>query len=519
MSDLKPELVDEPDDRGRQPLWQRLGRRLVNQVSDALVETRANIGPIDADLGLQAAMAGAIEAARLRYPLDPGAQYQPGQPLKLMFVGYAGTRNTGADVRVEEMVRQFRHLIGDHQADLSILTLDPARTRGYFRTVKQVVLPKVFPAFLAGQVHGQHGVVACEGSMFKSKFANALSTLMVGGLGLALAEHKLAIAYGGEAGGMDPSLEAMVRRYCQGAWVIARNDASVDVLADLGIDALAGTDTAWTFSPAPPAVGEAMLRQAGWDGAQPVLAVAPINPFWWPVKPDLAKRAANLATGAYAHDHYTSLYFHRGGPDVEAAQARYLDGLAQAVHGFRQRHGAFVVLVGMEALDRRPCEQLAARLPGGAPCFISDEHDMFALVSLLRRCRYLVTSRYHAAVCSMPGGTLSIGVTMDERLRNLFADRGTPELCLTVDDPALGAKLGEALDVVAANQDEVAVGIGRTVAKNLLRMGQMGQLLVEHLRAKHPGLNLDPALGLAGDPVAHLPSLSVEAQSLLEQHS
>ena len=103
-----------------------------------------------------------------------------GEALKLTLVGYAGTRNTGADVRVEEMIRQFRHLFGDDHIDLSIFTMDLELTRGYFRTVKQVHFPDVFPKFLFDHVHTQHGVITCEGSMFKSKFANALSTLMVG---------------------------------------------------------------------------------------------------------------------------------------------------------------------------------------------------------------------------------------------------------------------------------------------------------------------------------------------------
>ena len=47
-----------------------------------------------------------------------------------------------------------------------------------------------------------------------SKFASALSTFMVGTLGLASAGDKLSIAYGGEAGKMDPGLEALVRKYC-----------------------------------------------------------------------------------------------------------------------------------------------------------------------------------------------------------------------------------------------------------------------------------------------------------------
>ena len=81
------------------------------------------------------------------------------------------------------MVRQFRHIFGDEWIDLSLLSIDPEMSRGYFRTVKQLHLPQLFPKFSFDSVHEQHMVIACEGSMFKSKFANALATMMVGSLG------------------------------------------------------------------------------------------------------------------------------------------------------------------------------------------------------------------------------------------------------------------------------------------------------------------------------------------------
>ncbi len=471
---------------------------------------------LDTDAALMASMAAMVELAATRYALDPGAQWAPGQPLKLLFSGYTGTRNTGADVRVEEMIRQVRHLLGDELAELSILTIDPEGSRRYFRTVRQLHLPQIFPKFAVEAVHAHHGVIACEGSMFKSKFANALSTLMVGTLGAAVAEGKIAVGYGGEAGGMDPGLEALCRRYLKGALVISRNVESAAILERLGVTCRVGTDTAWTFEPDPPEVGDRMLRAAGWDGRMPVLVACPINAFWWPVKPDLQKSAVHALTGRYARDHYDSVYFHRGGADVDAAQRAYLEGLAQGIRRFAAETPVFVVLVGMEALDRLACEQLAPML-GNPPIFGSDQHDHRPLVSLLRRADYLVSSRYHAVVCSMPGLVPSLGVTMDERIRNLMADRGTPELALEVDDPALADALITGLRHLRDRRLEVRDGIGACVVRNLERMGGMGQILVDHLRERHPELPIRPELGEHGDPWDHLPPLSPELRALTER--
>ena len=470
---------------------------------------------LDADRALMHAMSAVIETAKSRYALDPGAQWKPGEPLKLLLAGYNGTRNTGADVRVEEMIRQFRHLFGDEHVELSIYTIDPEKTRGYFRTVRQLHIPKIFPRYLFDTVHAHHAVVACEGSMFKSKFASALSTMMVGSIGLAAAEQKLAIGYGGEAGEMDEGLRALVERYCREALILARNRESQEVLRELGIASRYGTDTAWTFTPADPEVGAQILRDAGWDGVTPVLALCPINPFWWPVKPNVTRAAVNAVSGMYQDAHYGSVYFHREGADVHERQERYLDALAEGVRRFRAEHEVFPVMIGSEMLDREACEGLRDRLGAECPVIVSDDHDMYAMVSIMRQARLMLSSRYHAIVTTMPDGLPSAGVTMDERIRNLMADRGTPELALEVDDPNLAANVHTALLTLFTDAPRIRASIDECVLENLERMGQMGMDLVDFVRAHHPEFPFAEGLGKGGDPFAHLPSLPARLSEMV----
>jgi polysaccharide pyruvyl transferase WcaK-like protein len=470
---------------------------------------------LDADRALMHAMSAVIETAKSRYALDPGAQWKPGEPLKLLLAGYNGTRNTGADVRVEEMIRQFRHLFGDEHVELSIYTIDPEKTRGYFRTVRQLHIPKIFPRYLFDTVHTHHAVVACEGSMFKSKFASALSTMMVGSIGLAAAEQKLAIGYGGEAGEMDEGLRALVERYCREALILARNRESQEVLRELGIASRYGTDTAWTFTPADPEVGAQILRDAGWDGVTPVLALCPINPFWWPVKPNVTRAAVNAVSGMYQDGHYGSVYFHREGADVHERQERYLDALAEGVRRFRAEHEVFPVMIGSEMLDREACEGLRDRLGAECPVIVSDDHDMYAMVSIMRQARLMLSSRYHAIVTTMPDGLPSAGVTMDERIRNLMADRGTPELALEVDDPNLAANVHTALLTLFTDAPRIRASIDECVLENLERMGQMGMDLVDFVRAHHPEFPFAEGLGKGGDPFAHLPSLPARLSEMV----
>src|SRR5438445_9536307 len=114
--------------------------------------------------------------------------------------------------------------------------------------------------------------------MFKSKFANALTTMMIGSLGIAAVENKLSVGYGAEAGHMDPLVAKMCGRYCKNSLVITRNEESRALLRDLGVPTELGTDTAWTFEPLPAEYGQSIVRKIGWDGRTPVRVGGPSNP-------------------------------------------------------------------------------------------------------------------------------------------------------------------------------------------------------------------------------------------------
>ena len=466
------------------------------------------------DVILEAWVAELIEQTKLAWILGAGRSWKPGERLKLLFAGYNGTRNTGSDVRVEEMLRQVRRVLGADRVALAVMTQNFERTRGYFGDAEQVYLPDIFPPFLYKEVRKHHGVLACEGSMFKSKFANALTTMMIGSLGIAAAENKVSIGYGAEAGAMDPLVARLCARYCNQSLILTRNQASQGVLSALGVPSELGTDTAWTFRPHGPEVGRKALADAGWDGRAPVLAVCPIHPFWWPVKASPGKFLTNALFSAHKSSHYRSVYFHNAGPEVDAAFARYISGMARAVETFRQRHGVFVILVAMERLDTRACEALAAKLNQPA-IFTSDKYDMYELVSVLRACTWIASSRYHAIVTSMPALVPSAGVTMDERIENLLQERGHEHLLMRVTDTDLEEKLLAAMETLREDSDAIRDAIGRTVVRNLERMAQMGVFLERHVQQIYPEF---PISGGVRNWEDYLPPLSPELEKLVADH-
>src|ERR1700687_1065798 len=122
------------------------------------------------DFVLEAWVSASIEKSKAAWMLGKGRPWQPGEELKLLFAGYNGSRNMGSDVRVEEMLRQIRHILGAEHVELSVMSQNVDFSRGYCAGTTQGHLPDIFPPCLAHEVPQHDGVVACEGSMFKSKF-------------------------------------------------------------------------------------------------------------------------------------------------------------------------------------------------------------------------------------------------------------------------------------------------------------------------------------------------------------
>ena len=343
-------------------------------------------------------------------------------------------------------MRQVRRVLGEENLALSVMSQNLDWSRGYFGDARQVFLPDIYPPFLFREVRQHHGVIACEGSMFKSKFADALTTMFIGALGIAAAENKLSVGYGAEAGYMNPMLEKMCARYCRRSLIITRNEESQAVLSKLGVASEAGTDTAWTFEPLPPEYGRKALIDAGWDGHTPVLAVCPINPFWWPVTPSTPKFVAHACFGAYKEEPLPHDLFSQIGPQSRCRLQKISCRAGARVKDISQQ-ASRVSDSGSHGKPRRAghARRLAPQL-GDAPVFSSDDYNMYQMVSILRCASLMVSSRYHANgyLHACPGAFRG---SHDGRTYPQPASRTRPRgSAATVEDPDLGEKLSVVME-------------------------------------------------------------------------
>lgn len=441
----------------------------------------------------------------------PAPQFESG--FRPLLLGYSGAGNIGSDIRVAEMIRQFRVIFSHVNFDPSLTVMGPLEDRA-FAGVRKIPLNQYFPEFLQTHASAHNAIIACEGSMFTSTFSDLLSGIFAGGIGFAANRGMPAIGYGASAGVMTPRLSRFVASTCQHGFILSRSEQSKKMLRDLGVDALSGADSAWTFEPEEVSASD-LLVEAGWNRRDKVIGLCPINPFWWPVDVDFSKARLALKDTVLRDEQYRSFLFHRNSGKRKARYDTYLAALARNVEAWQQQ-GHFPVLIGMERLDRRHCVDLNARLRSPVPAFISGDFGMNAVCAILRAASLVVSSRFHATVLSLAGNVPVIGVTMDNRIRELFSEHALNEMVMDCDDPELGWRL---LDLSERVLKDASVGVtddfGQITAVQIKRIGEMGRALIDHLTDCYPDF---PAPPLSRNWDAYLPRLSPRLEALLEAH-
>lgn len=209
----------------------------------------------------------------------------------------------------------------------------------------------IFPIDLYRACSSHHAAILCEGSALKSGFANALTLFLCEAAAVMSAQGKPCIAYGVEAGYMEPFLERAATKLCRDAYFIARTNESLARLKNLGLRGHTGTDAAWNYDKAiAPDEADLLLRKQGWDGEKPLLGVAVINPFCWPVRPSLWRWAKGMISGGLSAQ-YDKWYFFSDSPERKKAFRRYVEEVAAGVCLFMREYDYFPVLIGMERLD------------------------------------------------------------------------------------------------------------------------------------------------------------------------
>ena len=460
---------------------------------------------------LENAIATASTTSQNKTLLNSRAKYRPFRPLLL---GYTGAGNIGADVRVAEIVRQFKTIFSHVGFDPGLMVLGFNLNEPSLNSLRRIPMNSYFPEFLKREADRHDAVIACEGSMFTSTFSDVLTAIFAAGIGYAVQSGKLGVGYGADAGKMSERLSKFVEKVCKDGLILCRNSNSQIILSQLGLNVGGGADSAWTFEPSNYDAQEILIK-AGWNSRDPILAVCPVNPFWWPVVIDFAKAQALQSEGKYRELHYRSVFFHSWSEELQQKYKSYLDGLAFVVNALQKR-GYYPILVGMERLDAASCERLNKLLDKNVPKFVSGQYGMDAITAILRTASILISSRFHGAVLAMSGLVPTVGVSLDSRIACLFEENGLGKWFVECDSPDLGNRIIALVEDLEAERAELTKAYSFLVASQIKAFGQMGIELVDEIIRRDPDFP-QPSLPRRWD--SYLPPLSKRLENLIQDYT
>ncbi len=410
-------------------------------------------------------------------------EWSPGSRLKVLLVGYNGARNTGSDVRVVSIARQVKELFGKDNVEITVMTLNADSLKGYFDDdVKILTFSSLFPLDLYRACSSHHVAILCEGSTLKSTFANALTLFLCEASGVMSAQNKPCIAYGSEVGSMESFLKKAAERLCKDTYFITRTEDSFEALKKLGLTGHAGTDAAWLYDGAiNNDKADKMLRDQGWDGVKPLLGIAVINPFCWPVRASLFRWIKGLITGDMSGQ-YDKWYFFSDSEERRNSYYRYINEIASGASAFIEEKNYFPVLIGMEKLDEKACRMLKKQLPMDSAMFLSGRCSADIMTGILHRLSLLITSRYHASVLSMEGGCPIIAVSMDERLDNIMRELSYDgKYLIHTTDIDFDKRIYEALVDARAHEESIHEHILVSLDDYKIKLDEMGIFMKHYI--------------------------------------
>jgi polysaccharide pyruvyl transferase WcaK-like protein len=406
---------------------------------------------------------------------------RPG-PLRILLLGYCGAGNTGADVRTIEIIRQLRRLCVGHELDLSLFACGDIFDHPVLQSVRRLIPGSAYlPEVLEQEIPGFDVVLNVEGSTYTSKFSDALAALLIGGVGLAAAHGLLACAYGVDSGEMTPRLTQFAKHTARRVDIMCRSAGAERRLEQLGLTVQPGADTAWGFRADPGSRP---------DLPQSYVALCPNNPYWWPVRTDVRRAFVLDAKGETSPLRYGPCLFHSWDESRAQRYAAYRQEFSDLAVGLRQQ-GHTPVLVAMEVLDRVTCEQIAASLPFEVQVLSRATHDLNAIVATLEGAQWVVTTRYHAAVLALSNRVPVIGVSMDTRIDQLFAENGLADWIFSCDTPHFAelalARIVAADQTAGVSREGLQAIYGAIAATQFERFEVMGRKLSQRMLARWPG--------------------------------
>jgi polysaccharide pyruvyl transferase WcaK-like protein len=302
--------------------------------------------------------------------------------------------------------------------------------------------------------------------------------------------------YGSEADLMDEFIIQLVIETFYKTYFIARTREALKITNVLGINGHLGTEVAWNFGAKSKEKKEGYrerykqeLKNTGWDGKKPLLGVAVTNPFKWPLKTSVFKFIKAFISKNWS-THHSGLSFYNWSLEKEKQYNRYLRGIASAINKYNGNSDFHVVVISMDTNDISSCRKLQSLLKKPGTFFSSEKYNGYEMKELIISLSTLITSVYNGVVLSIDGKVPLIGVSIDEKLKNIFREIGQDEMFyFQADDPDLDDNLYKGLRNIKSNDDFIYRELLNSLDYFNKKLEQMGFFLQEHLKLRFKGID------------------------------
>jgi polysaccharide pyruvyl transferase WcaK-like protein len=400
----------------------------------------------------------------------------------ILLVGYNGANNTGAEAKLLVCIEEIRQVLGP-DVQITVPSLNELNLRRYLTESPTLKIEGFTPAsvFLAIRkfVKQSDLVLLVEGSCYMDTWGSALLWCYLLATRYAHSMKKPCVGYAVDAGSAGRFNRWLIRREASKTGLILTRTANAaerlkkwDVKAPIEVTA----DNAFAFQPN--RQDQDLLKRV-WPEASHVVGVAAEDIYAWPVHMRLWDRKRYCYRWPYYYTHTKSS---REKSDLLAKV------LAVQSDDIIEERDMDIALMSMEGLDAGFAHKVQRLMkhPERTKVFTSLEYNASQITSILRRLDLLITSRYHAAVLSLPNYVPQTAIGHDLRIRDLYADLEISELFTDHEDPMrfweLSNDVGDIFDHYDSVKDKLKKGYERYREREKLNP----QLLKAFVEKTHP---------------------------------
>jgi polysaccharide pyruvyl transferase WcaK-like protein len=377
---------------------------------------------------------------------------------RVLLVGYNGANNTGAEAKLLVSINEIRSVLGP-DACITVPSLNEANLRRYLTespTLKiEPIRPSLFFLDIRKLVKENDLIMLVEGSCYMDTWGSALLWYYLLATRYAHSMKKPCIAYSVDAGTASRFNSRLIRREASKTnLILARTKSAAERLKKWGVTAPieVTADNAFAFQPNPQ---DHDLLKRVWPEASHVVGVAAEDIYVWPVHIRLWDRKKYCYRWPYYYTHS------KASLEKSDVLAKVLAVQADDIIMEQDKDIALLSLEGLDASFAKKVQGLMKH-PERTKVFTSIEYNASQMTSVLRSLDLLITSRYHAAVLSLPNYVPQTAIGHDLRIRDLYADLEISELFTDHEDPLrfweLSNDVGDIFDHYDSFKDKLKKG-------------------------------------------------------------